>query len=557
MRRTLRYIRKIVGLPNAGGTADEQLVERFVAQRDEAAFRDLVERHGPMVLGVCRRVLNDWHEAEDAFQATFLVLARKAGAIARPERLANWLYGVAHRVALKARAQAARSRVQIGEVPEMPAPESVSDVEQREFQAMLDEEVSRLPQKYRAPVVMCYLEGKTNDEAAQELGWPRGTVATRLARARELLRSRLARRGLALSSAVTATLLSQTKATAAVSNSMLISTSHAGGLFAQGHATAAGISPKVIALADGVLRHMIAMKLTISAAVLFVIGVIGLATGELFRDTPEVEYVMPEMPQARAGVAANLSDVDRTIHKEPDYKTRPKYCLLVFETDASHRVWLVLDDNVLYVDRNSNGDLTEEGERVEVPAFKASGHPAHARERSVLAGTLQVGGLTHTDLTVSQSEYRQTVDTSVTDPANWQQYLDSVRHQVPDGITFLISIKLDPRCYGLQGSNVLHSAWLDKNGHLAFADSPKDAPIVHFGGPLTTRLHPQATLRRGKSPESLTVYVGTPGLGPGTFVTMCHDLVPEDAFPAAQIQFLPKQPGEPVLTKTYVIKERC
>lgn len=209
MRHTLRYIRTIVGLPNAGGTADEQLIERFVAQRDEAAFRDLVERHGPMVLGVCRRVLNDSHEAEDAFQATFLVLARKAGAIARPERLANWLYGVAHRVALKARAQAARWRVQVGEVPEMPAHESVCDVEQREFKAMQDEEVSRLPQKYRAPVVMCYLEGKTNDEAAQELGWPRGTVATRLARARELLRGQLARRGLALSSAVTATLLSR------------------------------------------------------------------------------------------------------------------------------------------------------------------------------------------------------------------------------------------------------------------------------------------------------------------------------------------------------------
>jgi hypothetical protein len=319
----------------------------------------------------------------------------------------------------------------------------------------------------------------------------------------------------------------------------------------------AGISSKVIALADGVLRHMIAMKLTISAAVLFVIGVIGLATGELFRDAPEVEYVMQEVPQARAGAAANLADVDRTILKEPDYKTHPEYCLLVFEADASHRVWLVLDDNVLYVDRNSNGDLTEEGERVEVPAFKTSVHPAHARERSILAGTLQVGGLTHTDLTVSQTEYRQTVDSSVTDPANWQQYLASVRHQVPDGITFLVSIKLDPRCYGLQGSNVLHHAWLDKDSQLAFADSPKDAPIIHFGGRLTARLNPQATLRRGKHPENLTVYVGTPGLGPGTFVTMCHDLVPDDAFPAVQIQFLPKQPGDPILTKTYVLKERC
>jgi RNA polymerase sigma factor (sigma-70 family) len=169
------------------------LVERFVQRQDEEAFAALVRRHGPLVLGVCRRVLHDWDDAQDAFQATFFVLARKAASLAKPEALGNWLYGVAFRTAVKARARAARRREyerQAGRATANPS----SELARRDLWEALDEELSRLPEKYRAPLVRCYLEGKTNEEAARELGCPPGSMSGRLARGRELLRERLTSR---------------------------------------------------------------------------------------------------------------------------------------------------------------------------------------------------------------------------------------------------------------------------------------------------------------------------------------------------------------------------
>ncbi len=171
--------------------SDRQLLEKFVHHREEAAFAALVRRHGPMVLGVCRRMLRHSHDAEDAFQATFLVLAEKAQHLRRPERLANWLYGVAYRTALHARQRAAhRSRLE-REAAAMSAPISDPEFESQELRRILDEELHRLPEKYRAPLVLCYLEGKTNEEAARLLGWPVGSMSYRLARGRDLLRQRL------------------------------------------------------------------------------------------------------------------------------------------------------------------------------------------------------------------------------------------------------------------------------------------------------------------------------------------------------------------------------
>src|SRR5262249_368681 len=163
---------------------------------DEGAFAALLARHGPMVLGVCRRVLRHTQDAEDAFQATFLVLARKAGAIGRREALGGWLYGVACRVAARARALLLRHRPTAhrptADVPEpVGAGAAVDGASGGEVRLALQEEVARLPAKYRGPVVLCYLEGRTHEEAALDLGWPVGTVKGRLARARELLRRRL------------------------------------------------------------------------------------------------------------------------------------------------------------------------------------------------------------------------------------------------------------------------------------------------------------------------------------------------------------------------------
>ncbi len=181
--------------PDEGG--DAELLGRFAHSQDEAAFAALVRRHGPMVWGVVRRVLNDWHRAEDAFQVTFLVLARKAGSLSRPGLLGNWLYGVAYRTAVKARGRAARQGGQERRAVTMVSTGPADEAARRELREVLDEELSRLPEKYRAPLVLCYLEGRTNEEAARLLGWPVGSMSWRLTRARQALRARLAGYGFA------------------------------------------------------------------------------------------------------------------------------------------------------------------------------------------------------------------------------------------------------------------------------------------------------------------------------------------------------------------------
>src|SRR5262249_45040927 len=161
--------------------------------RDEEAFAGLLRRHGPLVFGVCRQVLGDAHDAEDAFQATFLVLARKAATVARQDSLAAWLHRVALNVARTARTAAARRRAPERETALRTRPGPGDEVAPGDWQPLLHEEVDRLPEKYRVPVVLCYLEGRTHEEAARQLGWPLGSVKGRLARARDLLRARLTR----------------------------------------------------------------------------------------------------------------------------------------------------------------------------------------------------------------------------------------------------------------------------------------------------------------------------------------------------------------------------
>lgn len=180
--------------------ADESLLGRFIRDGDEGAFSALVQRHGPMVLGVCQRVLQDRHEAEDAFQATFLLLVQRAASLREPRLLAGWLYGVAYRIAQRARRRAARRNQHERERPPMAAGDPLDTMAVRELRDLLDAELNALPAKYRAALVLCYLDGKTNIEAAHELGWPIGSMSARLARGRELLRERLARRHPALSS---------------------------------------------------------------------------------------------------------------------------------------------------------------------------------------------------------------------------------------------------------------------------------------------------------------------------------------------------------------------
>ncbi|HEV3448053.1 MAG TPA: RNA polymerase sigma factor [Gemmataceae bacterium] len=241
-------LRRAAILPNGAGLSDGQLLECYVSRGEEAAFEALMRRHGAMVLSVCRRILCNHHDAEDAFQATFLVLVHKAASIWPREMVANWLYGVAYRTALKARAITARRKrrektvSQPVELAAMPA-----DDRWHELRALLDRALNRLPDKYRIPVVLCDLEGKTGKEAAQQLGWPEGTVSSRLSRARALLTRRLARYGLTLTSGSLAALVSQKSASACVPGSLLISTIDAARLYSAGQVVAESVIPISVA----------------------------------------------------------------------------------------------------------------------------------------------------------------------------------------------------------------------------------------------------------------------------------------------------------------------
>lgn len=256
--------------------SDGQLLEHFIAQRDEAAFTALVRRHGPMVLGVCQRLLQDSHEAEDALQATFIVLVRKAGSISKREVLGSWLYGVAYRVALKMRGATARRLVRTGQGEEQMATIATGcEPGWDDLCPMLDEEVQRLPSKYRTVVVLCYLEGKTSEEAAQELCCPPNTIKSRLARARQRLRQRLARRGLAFSAGGLAALLATTMTSAAVPPALVDSLGRTAAAMAAGAVAAETISPAVLTVVEGVLKTMGMNKLKMALALILTFGLLG------------------------------------------------------------------------------------------------------------------------------------------------------------------------------------------------------------------------------------------------------------------------------------------
>jgi RNA polymerase sigma factor (sigma-70 family) len=267
-----------VASPGLDALTDGQLLERFVAAQEEEAFEALVRRHGPLVLGVCRRLLRGRADAEDAFQATFIVLFRRARSLDRCGSLAGWVYTVAYHVALRARAAAARRRLQERRVAEMPRTECHAETVWRDLQPVLDDELNRLPEKYRAPVLLCYVEGKTYEEAGRLLRLPVATVKSRLARARETLRRRLTRRGITRTGAALAAVLAD-KAAADVPSLLVASTLQTTLLLASGEPVTA--SMPAIALAEGVLKAMFATKLKIATALLVTASLLVLGAGVL------------------------------------------------------------------------------------------------------------------------------------------------------------------------------------------------------------------------------------------------------------------------------------
>jgi RNA polymerase sigma factor (sigma-70 family) len=276
--RILRHIHQLTAAQAAGGLSDAELLGRFAARRDEGAFAALLERHGPLVLGVCRRVLRHEPDVEDAFQATFLVLARKAASIRRRESVASWLHRVARHLAVKARVRSARRQAREGQLEDVPAPASGDELTWRELSAALDEELQRLPEKYRAPLVLCCLEGKARDEAARELGWTVGAVKGCLQRGRELLRARLARRGLALPAALLAALLAR-PACAAVPALLAVGTVR--GALAAGTGAAGSVTVRAAALAEAALPAAMSGRLKAVAALVLALALVGTAAGLL------------------------------------------------------------------------------------------------------------------------------------------------------------------------------------------------------------------------------------------------------------------------------------
>jgi RNA polymerase sigma factor (sigma-70 family) len=293
LRRLLRQLRRLAEPSGATAASDAELLQRFVARRDHAAFELLLWRHGPMVLGTCRRLLRNPADADDAFQATWLVLVRKAGAVARGEALGGWLHRVACRVALRLRAGLTRRAGRERPLAERLAGPANGLPAQDDLRRVLDEELSRLPARHREAFVLCCLEGKTGAEAARELGCAPGTVSSRLTRARERLRRRLTRRGLApAAGGVTATLAGEAWA-APLTEPLVNSTLKAVLAFA---APGAALSGPAVSLAEGVLRAMSLTKMKVVLALLLLVGALGSGVALTRR---ALQAAPPDQTQAR------------------------------------------------------------------------------------------------------------------------------------------------------------------------------------------------------------------------------------------------------------------
>jgi RNA polymerase sigma factor (sigma-70 family) len=285
--------------PEALELSDGQLLERFVSGRQEAALEALVQRHGPMVWSVCRRVLGNLHDAEDAFQAAFLVLVRKAGSVRPRSLVAAWLHGVARQTALKARTTIAKRHFREKQMDQVPEPRPDGDMRD-DMLWLLDQELARLPEKYRSVIVVCELEGKTGKEAARQLGLPEGTVASRLARGRALLGKRLAQRSAGVAGASVAAVLSERVALASVPAAVLSATVRAARLTAAGRAGVGAISAAANVLAEGVLKTMLIKKLKALTAVVLVLCLVAFGAGMW---TLHVAGAQNETPGQRADLA--------------------------------------------------------------------------------------------------------------------------------------------------------------------------------------------------------------------------------------------------------------
>lgn len=344
-RNAIQHLPGIVLQQDQAGSTDGELLSGFVEQRDEAAFAALVRRHCSMVWGVCRRVLTNHQDAEDAFQATFLVLARKATVVVPTSMVANFLYGVAHQAALHAARTVARRKERERQVTSMPEPAVTDNDPWPDLQPILDQELSRLPDKYRAVVVLCDLEGKGRKEAARQLGCPEGTVAGRLARARAMLAKRLTRRGLTLSSAALAVVLAQKAASGCAPGSVVSSTIKSASLFATGQVANGAISANVAILTEKVLKMMLINKLKTVAIGLLLLAAFALGGG-LFAHQATAGQEKPQVPSGAVPNEARKegappTDAGQQAEKEEPAKLQGIWKLTEFISGGERNRYLI------------------------------------------------------------------------------------------------------------------------------------------------------------------------------------------------------------------------
>jgi RNA polymerase sigma factor (sigma-70 family) len=518
----LRFLRALAPA-HGGDTPDAELLGRFATRRDADAFTALLRRHGPMVLGVCRRLLSDAHDAEDAFQATFLVLVRRAHSLGTPELLGNWLYGVASRIALKAKADAARRRTRERRLTEGAAAESAPDLAWADLRPVLDEEVSRLPARYRAPFVLCYLDGKTNEEAARLLGCPKGTVLSRLAWARRRLRARLTRRGVTLSATLFAAALAPGETLAAVPQALMSSTVRAALLGAAGRAAAAGvISLEVAALTKGVLKAMLLGKLKLAVLFLLAVGLVAAGTGLLAHRSGAAERprtgsgdtagtvlsaaVAPGAADKEAAEDSSLNGSGKLITKELDLAgftsvdVRRGFRVDITQGKA-FTVVLTADDNLFeYIKAVKDGSV-----------LKVS---LDARNKSFCKATFKVAVTMPTLEKVSLSDACNGTIQGFTAAKDFKANVSDLSTLGGELTATTLEVEVsDASTVTLKGSAKEGKLTARDASHLLLADFALDRADVHLSDASTAAIRVQAKLDYSLSDACRLTYHGDPSLG--------------------------------------------